>query len=93
MSLFLYWGVLLLAIIIILSLKTPREDERLVIMQLGRFFKIAGPGIVLILPWIDRGIRVDLNSDLRGWQGLSKIEFEEKIKAFVFSKTSSKSLI
>jgi regulator of protease activity HflC (stomatin/prohibitin superfamily) len=86
MASFLYWVVLLLAITIILSLKTLREDERLVIIRLGRFFKIAGPGIVVILPWVDRGIRVNLNRDLPGWQGLSKIELEEKIKASVLSK-------
>lgn len=75
MASFLYWVILLLAITIILSLKTLREDERLVIIRLGRFFKIAGPGI-----------RVNLNRDLPGWQGLSKIELEEKIKASVLSK-------
>jgi regulator of protease activity HflC (stomatin/prohibitin superfamily) len=86
MASFLYWVILLLAITIILSLKTLREDERLVIIRLGHFFKIAGPGIVMILPLIDRGIRVNLNRDLPGWQGLSKIELEEKIKASVLSK-------
>jgi regulator of protease activity HflC (stomatin/prohibitin superfamily) len=86
MASFLYWVILLLAITIILSLKTLREDERLVITRLGRFFKIAGPGIVVILPLVDRGIQVNLNRDLPGWQGLSKIELEEKIKASVLSK-------
>jgi regulator of protease activity HflC (stomatin/prohibitin superfamily) len=86
MASFLCWVILLLAITIILSLKTLREDERLVIIRLGRFFKIAGPGIVVILPLVDRGIRVNLNRDLPGWQGLSKIELEEKIKASVLSK-------
>ena len=86
MASFLYWVILLLAITIILSLKTLREDERLVIIRLVRFFKIAGPGIVMILPLIDRGIRVNLNRDLPDWQGLSKMELEEKIMAFVLSK-------
>ena len=86
MASFLYWVILLPAITIILSLKTLREDERLVTIRLGRFFKIAGPGIVVILPLVDRGIRVNLNRDLPGWQGLSKIELEEKIKASVLSK-------
>ena len=86
MASFLYWVILLLAVTIILSLKTLREDERLVIIRLGRFFKIAGPGIVVILPLVDRGIRVNLSRDLPGWQGLSKIELEEKIKASVLSK-------
>jgi len=87
MGSFFYWVTLLLAIIIVISLKTLREDERLVIIRLGRFWKIAGPGIVVILPWIDRGIRVDLNKDVPGWQGLSKTDLEEKIRAFVYGKT------
>ncbi len=86
MSSFFYWVVPLLVIIVILSLKTVREDERLVIIRLGRFLKTAGPGIVVILPWIDRGIRVDLSRDLPGWQGISKMELEEKIKTFVSNK-------
>jgi len=40
----------------------------------------------MMLPWVDRGIRVDLNRDLPGWQGLSKIELDEKIKTFVLGK-------
>jgi regulator of protease activity HflC (stomatin/prohibitin superfamily) len=83
---FPYWFILFLAIIITLSLKILREDERLVIIRLGRFLKIAGPGIVMILPWIDRGIRVNLNRDLPGWQGLPEVELNEKIKAFVLSQ-------
>jgi regulator of protease activity HflC (stomatin/prohibitin superfamily) len=83
---FPYWFILFLAIIITLSLKILREDERLVIIRLGRFLKIAGPGIVMILPWIDRGIRVNLNTDLPGWQELPKVELNEKIKAFVLSQ-------
>jgi regulator of protease activity HflC (stomatin/prohibitin superfamily) len=71
-----------------MSLKTLSEDERLVIIRLGRFLKITGPGIVVTLPFVDRGIRVNLSRDLPGWQGLSKVELEEKIKAFAFSKTS-----
>jgi regulator of protease activity HflC (stomatin/prohibitin superfamily) len=86
MASFVYWVIILLAITTVISLKTLREDERLVIIRLRRFFKITGPGIVMILPLIDRGIRVNLSRDLPGWLGLSKTELDEKIKAFVLSK-------
>ena len=86
MGSFFYWVILLLAIIIVISLRTLREDERLVIIRLGRLFKVTGPGIVVTIPFVDRGIRVNLSRDLPGWQGLSKIELDEKIKAFVLSK-------
>jgi len=88
MASFVYWVILLLAITMMMCLKTLREDERLVIIRLGRFFKIMGPGIAVILPLIDRGIRVNMSRDLPGWQGLSKIELDEKIKALVFSRPS-----
>ena len=83
---FRYWVIILAVVTIIISLKILREDERLVVIRLGRFFKIAGPGIVVILPFIDRGIRVNLARDFPGWQGLSKTELNEKIRTFVSSK-------
>ncbi len=86
MASLLYWVIPLLAIIIIISLKILREDERLVIIRLGRFFKITGPGIVVILPLIDRDIRVNFDTDLPGWQHLSKVELDQKMKAFVLRK-------
>ncbi len=81
-----FFAFLFLAILMIMCLKPLREDERLAIVRFGRFLKVAGPGIVMILPWIDRGIRVNLSKDLPGWQGLSKTELDEKIKAFALSK-------
>jgi regulator of protease activity HflC (stomatin/prohibitin superfamily) len=81
-----YLSIIILLIIIFTSVKILREDERFVIFRLGRFFKVVGPGLVLILPLIDRGMRVNLNRDFPGWQGLSKTELDEKINTFVLNK-------
>ena len=86
MSSFFFWIMILLAITIIMSLKILREDERLVIIRLGRFFKIAGPGLVIILSFMDRGIRINLSRDFPGWRGWSKLELDERIKALVLNK-------
>jgi regulator of protease activity HflC (stomatin/prohibitin superfamily) len=86
MSSFFFWVIILLAITIIISLKILREDERLVIIRFGRLFKIAGPGLVVIIPFIDRGIKINLSKDLPGWKGCSKLELDEKIKAVVLNK-------
>jgi regulator of protease activity HflC (stomatin/prohibitin superfamily) len=67
-------------ITIIISLKILRGDERLVIIRVGRFFKIAGPGLVIILPFIDRGIRINLSKDFPEWRKWPKTELDEKIK-------------
>lgn len=86
MSLSSYWLIIFLIIIVSMSLKTLREDERLVIFRLGRFFKIAGPGMVFIIPLIDKGVKINLNKEIPGWQGLSKDELDTRIKNAVMSR-------
>jgi regulator of protease activity HflC (stomatin/prohibitin superfamily) len=86
MSLSSYSWIIVLAIIVLISVKVSREDERFVIFRLGRFSKIAGPGLFLLIPFVDRGIKVNLSENIPGWQGLSKEQLDEKIKNFVLSK-------
>jgi regulator of protease activity HflC (stomatin/prohibitin superfamily) len=80
-SSFLFWIIVLLALTIIISLKILREDERLVIIRFGRLFKIAGPAVVII-PFINRGIKINLSKGLPGWRGCSELE----LRAFVLHK-------
>jgi regulator of protease activity HflC (stomatin/prohibitin superfamily) len=42
------------------SVRIVREDQRLVVFRLGRSIGARGPGLVLMIPGIDRGVRVDL---------------------------------
>jgi len=73
-----------LAIIILAkALKIVREDERLAIFRLGRFFSVVGPGLFFLIPVVDKGVKVNLPENIPGWQGLSKAELDAKIKAFV----------
>jgi len=39
-----------------------REYERGVVFQLGRFWKVKGPGLILIIPGIQQMVRVDLRT-------------------------------
>jgi regulator of protease activity HflC (stomatin/prohibitin superfamily) len=43
-----------------LSIQVVREYQRLVVFRLGRVVGARGPGLVLLIPGIDRGVRVDL---------------------------------
>jgi regulator of protease activity HflC (stomatin/prohibitin superfamily) len=79
-------SAVLAVIILAMALKTVREDERLAIFRLGHFFRVAGPGLVLLIPIADRGVKVNLGPNIPGWQGLSKADLEEKIKTFVSGK-------
>jgi regulator of protease activity HflC (stomatin/prohibitin superfamily) len=53
--------VLILAFaVIIASVKILREYERAVVFTLGRFQKVKGPGLVLLIPFVQEMVRVDL---------------------------------
>lgn len=51
-----------IAILVISSIKILYEYERGVVFMLGRFWKVKGPGIIIVWPAIQRMIRVDLRT-------------------------------
>ncbi|MGD9317122.1 MAG: slipin family protein [Anaerolineae bacterium] len=57
---FLIAAIILLIIIIVAAVKVVQEYERGVIFRLGRLQGAKGPGIFLIIPLVDRMIKVDL---------------------------------
>jgi regulator of protease activity HflC (stomatin/prohibitin superfamily) len=59
-------GAILLAIILLASaIKIMPEYTRLVVFRLGRCVGAKGPGIVILIPIVDRGITVDLREQVR----------------------------
>jgi len=54
--------VVVLIAAVLLSARVLREYERGVWFRLGRLRPIAGPGLVLLIPFVDRLIRVDLRT-------------------------------
>ncbi len=55
-------GILVLVVLALLvnAIKILREYERGVIFQLGRFWKVKGPGLIIVIPIIQQMERVDL---------------------------------
>jgi regulator of protease activity HflC (stomatin/prohibitin superfamily) len=55
-------GVVLLLLILILpqALRIVREYQRLMVFRLGRAIGAKGPGLVFLIPFIDKGVMVDL---------------------------------
>ena len=51
---------LLLMIFLTASIRIVQEDKRLSVYRLGRSVGEKGPGLVLLIPFIDRGILKDL---------------------------------
>jgi regulator of protease activity HflC (stomatin/prohibitin superfamily) len=54
--------VLLIVILIAASLRILREYERGVVFLLGRFWRVKGPGLIVVLPGIQQMVRVDLRT-------------------------------
>ena len=62
---FQYFGAvfLFMAIALLFSMfKVLREYERGVIFMLGRFYKVKGPGLIIIIPVLQQMVRVDLRT-------------------------------
>ena len=64
-----------------------REYERGVVFQLGRFWKVKGPGLVIIIPGIQQMVRVDLRvvtMDVPPQDVISRDNVSVKVNAVVF---------
>src|SRR5918995_1564946 len=56
-------GVVLVALILLASaIRVLREYQRAVIFRLGRLIAQKGPGLILLIPSVDRMVRVDLRT-------------------------------
>ena len=59
-------GPFLVALIIVLlalwssTIKIAREYERGVVFRLGRLLGVKGPGVIILIPIVDRMIKIDL---------------------------------
>ena len=52
--------VVLLVLLLASSLRILREYQRGVVFQLGRFWRVKGPGLVILIPGIQQMVRIDL---------------------------------
>ena len=72
--------VILIFLFVLKSVKILNEDQRAALFRLGKFENIVGPGIVLIFPFIDRLVLLDLNSKIPGWRVLSQEQINAEVK-------------
>ena len=54
--------VIVLAALFALSVRILREYERGVVFQLGRFWAVKGPGLILLIPVVQQMVRLDLRT-------------------------------
>ncbi len=75
--------IILALVIFATPIKVLKEYERIVVLRRGSFFKVLGPGITLLIPFVDKGVKVNLQEEIPGWHTLSSKELEEKVKRHV----------
>jgi regulator of protease activity HflC (stomatin/prohibitin superfamily) len=69
------------------AVKILREYERGVIFMLGRFWKVKGPGLVIVIPGVQQMVKVDLRvvtMDVPPQDVISRDNVSVKVNAIVF---------
>jgi regulator of protease activity HflC (stomatin/prohibitin superfamily) len=88
MNLIVYFPVVALAVILVFSaIKILREYERGVVFQLGRFWKVKGPGLIILVPIVQQMVRVDLRTivmDVPAQDVISRDNVSVKVNAVVY---------
>jgi len=90
--LFSWIGVIIVLLIILpQAVKITREYERGVIFRLGRFAGIRGPGLFLIIPFIDKMVKLDLRVvtlDVPAQEVITRDNIPITVDAVVYFKVS-----
>lgn len=79
--------ILLMIVILATSIKILREYERGVTFTLGRFTSVKGPGIIILIPFIQTMNRVDLRTlvvDVPTQDVISKDNVSVKVNAVIY---------
>jgi regulator of protease activity HflC (stomatin/prohibitin superfamily) len=82
-------GILLIVAVILLvsSVRVMREYERAVVFMLGRFWKVKGPGLIVVIPAIQQMVRVELRTvvmDVPSQDVISRDNVSVKVSAVVY---------
>ena len=71
----------LLAVVVLaaLGVRVVPESQRLAVVRLGTYVGLRGPGLVFVLPLIDRVMRMTLDRDIPNWRALSEEELRQAV--------------
>ncbi|MEE8513011.1 MAG: slipin family protein [Acidiferrobacterales bacterium] len=79
--------VALILILLFSAIRILREYERGVVFLLGRFWKVKGPGLIIIIPGIQQMVRVELRTivmDVPSQDVISRDNVSVKVNAVVY---------
>jgi regulator of protease activity HflC (stomatin/prohibitin superfamily) len=88
MTAYIFYAIIVLAVMFLASaFRILREYERGVVFLLGRFWKVKGPGFIIIIPLIQQMVRVDLRTivmDVPSQDVISLDNVSVKVNAVVY---------
>jgi regulator of protease activity HflC (stomatin/prohibitin superfamily) len=79
--------IFLLVLLVVAAVRILREYERGVVFMLGRFWRVKGPGLVLLIPGVQQMVRVDLRTvvfDVPPQDVISHDNVSVKVNAVVY---------
>jgi len=79
--------VVFASIVLSLAVRILREYERAVVFTLGRYTGTKGPGLVLLVPWVQQMVRVDLRivvDEVPSQDVISRDNVSVKVSAVVY---------
>src|ERR1051325_10362799 len=79
--------VIIVAIAVMASIKILREYERAVVFFLGRFQRVMGPGLIIVIPVVQQTVRVDLRTrvfDVPPQDVITRDNVSVKVNAVVY---------
>jgi regulator of protease activity HflC (stomatin/prohibitin superfamily) len=80
-------AIILLIVLLAYSIRILREYERGVVFLLGRLWKVKGPGLVIIIPFIQQMVRIDLRTrvfDVPTQDVISRDNVSVRVNAVVY---------
>jgi regulator of protease activity HflC (stomatin/prohibitin superfamily) len=79
--------LVLIVLLVVYSIRILREYERGVIFLLGRFWKVKGPGLILVVPFVQQIVRMDLRTrvlDVPPQDVISRDNVSVRVNAVVY---------
>ena len=80
-------AIVIVIALAVASFRILREYERGVVFQLGRFWRVKGPGLVILIPGVQQMVRVDLRTvvlDVPTQDVISRDNVSVKVNAVVY---------
>lgn len=82
-------AIILIVVLLLLfsAIKIFKEYERAVIFTLGRFWKVKGPGLILVVPFVQQAVKVQLRTivmDVPSQDVISRDNVSVRVNAVVY---------